>query len=150
MGCETQFGRKCPMAKIFCGGSGGESANSIQQTSDGGFIIGGGASSIGAGSSDAWVIKLDSTGNIQWQKSYGGTSSDGGELNKPWMADLYFTGNTSSFSTRCQAWLLKLDANGNVQWQKAYNGTTYFLYVYLSADGGYLVGGDGSIVTYRL
>ena len=51
-------------------------ANSIQQTSDGGYIVAGETMSFGAGGSDAWVLKLDGNGNVQWQKTYGGTGND--------------------------------------------------------------------------
>lgn len=64
-------------AKTY-GGTGGEGDfYNIQPTFDGGYIASGITSSFGAGSYDAWVLKLDSNGNIQWQKTYGGASYDG-------------------------------------------------------------------------
>ena len=126
--------------KSFGGSSGYDHANSIRQTSEGGYIVGGGASSIGAGSSDAWLIKIDSTGNIQWQKTYGGINSDGVDYIQTFDGGMIISGYTSSNSTDSQAWLLKLDANGNIQWQKAYNGTA-MADVYLTDDGGFLLGG---------
>ena len=48
-------------------------AHSIQQTSDGGFIVAGGTGSYGAGDWDYWVLKLDANGNVIWQKTYGGS-----------------------------------------------------------------------------
>lgn len=64
------------------GGSLGDGANSIQQTQDGGYILAGYSSSSDGdvtgnhGSTDYWVVKLNSLGNIQWQKSLGGSSVD--------------------------------------------------------------------------
>ena len=59
--------------KTYGGSSGDDCAHSIQQTSDGGFIVAGATSSYGAGSFDYWVLKLDANGNIIWQKTYGGS-----------------------------------------------------------------------------
>ena len=64
------------------GGSGYEGANSIQQTTDGGYILAGwsdsndGDISGNHGSIDYWVVKLDDTGTIEWQKSIGGSAED--------------------------------------------------------------------------
>ncbi len=55
------------------GGSGDDEAYSIQQTSDGGYIVAGDTDSFGAGTADVWVLKLDSDGTVAWQKTYGGT-----------------------------------------------------------------------------
>ena len=59
-----------------------DQANSIQQTNDGGYIIAGHSMSNDGdvtgnhGSYDCWIVKLDNSGNIQWQKSLGGTQDD--------------------------------------------------------------------------
>ncbi|MBV6484359.1 MAG: hypothetical protein KFKLKKLM_00856 [Flavobacteriales bacterium] len=64
------------------GGTGDDGAYSIQQTTDGGFIVAGSNNSIDGdvtvnlGGNDYWVVKLTSTGNIEWQKSLGGTEAD--------------------------------------------------------------------------
>jgi hypothetical protein len=62
-------------AKTY-GGSGWEQANSVQQTSDGGYIVAGDTNSSGVGDYDVWVLKLNSTGGITWQKTYGGSGED--------------------------------------------------------------------------
>ena len=54
------------------GGTGYDVAYSARQTRDGGYILIGRTSSFGAGSDDTWVLKLDASGNITWQKAYGG------------------------------------------------------------------------------
>ena len=64
------------------GGSYSDMANSIQQTSDGGYIVAGESGSINGdvtgnhGNADYWIVKLDPSGNIQWQKSLGGSNRD--------------------------------------------------------------------------
>jgi hypothetical protein len=61
---------------ITYGGSEYDRALSIQQTSDGGYIIAGKTDSFDAGGGDTWVLKLSSAGEIEWQKTYGGSSDD--------------------------------------------------------------------------
>jgi hypothetical protein len=51
-------------------------AQSIQQTSDGGFVVAGFTASFGAGLRDFWVLKLDASGSVAWQKTYGDANSD--------------------------------------------------------------------------
>ncbi len=58
------------------GGPSYDGTRSIQRTSDGGYILAGVTNSFGAGGSDAWCVKLDSSGNVLWQKTYGGASDD--------------------------------------------------------------------------
>jgi hypothetical protein len=62
-------------AKTY-GGASDDYASSIQQTSEGGYIVAGSTASFGAGSRDAWVLKLDASGNVTWQKTYGGAGWD--------------------------------------------------------------------------
>ena len=127
------------------GGYAHDVANSIQQTSDGGYIVAGKTNSFGAGSSDVWVLKLDKDGNIQWQKTYGGHSideatsiqqtSDGGYI---------VAGYTWSFGAGGGGvWVLKLDKDGNIQWQKTYGGTDEDVAssIQQTSDGGYIVAG---------
>jgi hypothetical protein len=58
------------------GGASTDVANSVQPTADGGYIVAGSTSSFGAGGTDAWVLKLDASGSILWQKTYGGAGHD--------------------------------------------------------------------------
>lgn len=131
-------------AKTF-GGSGREEAYSIEQTNDGGYIVAGYTDSFGAGSEDFWVMRLDSSGNIQWQKTYGGTDSDWANSIKQTSDGGYIVaGVTYSFGAgSADMWVLKLRDNGSVQWQKTYGGTDsdFANSVQQTSDGGYVVAG---------
>ena len=106
------------------GGKDIDSACSVQQTTDGGFIVAGTTNSFGAGNSDFWVLKLDAGGNIQWQKTYGGAESDyPSSIEQTTDGGFIVAGTTNSFGAgKGDFWVLKLDAGGNVQWQKTYGG----------------------------
>ncbi len=58
------------------GGSGHDEANSVQETTDGGFIVAGYTESYGAGNSDFWLVKTYENGNEQWNQTYGGSGFD--------------------------------------------------------------------------
>jgi len=131
-------------AKTY-GGTDGEWAFSVQQTSDGGYIVAGWTSSFGAGNRDIFLVKTDANGNLQWAKTYGGTNvdeaysvqqtSDGGYI---------VAGTTRSFGAgNYDIFLIKTNASGNVQWAKTYGGTVYeeARSVQQTSDGGYIVTG---------
>ena len=110
-------------AKTY-GGLNDDVANSIIQTSDGGFAVAGYTFSFGAGGYDLWILKLTSAGDIQWQKTYGGggyefansivQTSDAG------FAVAGYTWNPGYSSQ--DFWVLKLNSDGGVQWQWTYGG----------------------------
>ncbi len=54
------------------GGTGNDKGSIVQQTRDAGYVVAGSTDSFGAGSLDVWILKLDISGNIEWQKTYGG------------------------------------------------------------------------------
>ncbi len=106
------------------GGTDFDSAYSVQQTSDGGYIVGGQTRSFGAGDQDVWVLKLSANGDMTWQKTYGGTAFDFPNLVQQTSdGGFIVVGGTRSFGAGDQdAWVLKLDENGSVTWQKTLTG----------------------------
>jgi len=127
------------------GGTGGDVAYSIQQTSDGGYIMAG-TTPFGAGSGDAWVLKLDGNGNVLWQKTYGGgEGSDGASsIQQTFDGGYIVAGTTDSFGAgTSDICLLRLDSDGNVQWQKTYGGAErdYANSIQQTSDDGYIVAG---------
>lgn len=125
------------------GGAGADYASAIQQTDDGGYIVAGSTDSFGAGTSDAWVMKLNANGIVVWYKTYGGTASDYAyAIQQTADGGFIVTGSTCSFCNGGDnAWVLKLDATGSVEWQKTYGGTDVRS-VQQTTDGGFIVAGD--------
>ena len=127
------------------GGTDLDEAKSVQQASDGGYIIAGYTQSYGAGSGDAWLIKTDASGNEQWNKTFGGSSSDRAESVQQTSDGGYIiAGNTQSYGAGSgDAWLIKTDASGKEQWDKTFGGTTDegALSVQQISNGGYILAG---------
>lgn len=153
------------------GGASYDTAFSIQQTTDGGYIVAGMTYSFSAGGfdngdADAWVLKLDADGDVQWQRRYGGAEYDVAySVRQTEACEYILAGETYSFSvggaSDVDTWALKLDADGNVLWQKTYGGPgasdangnwTYpaegFRSIQQTQDGGYIASGDISVLGF--
>lgn len=144
------------------GGPGNEYAYSIAQTSDGGYAVSGGSNSNGGnvtgnhGNPDIWVVKLSSTGALQWQKSYGGSSDDECySIQQTTDKGYVFAGYSASSdgdvtgyhgSGLAEYWVVKTDSTGTLQWQKPLGGTAGdgAQCVQQTSDGGYIVSGSSN------
>ena len=137
------------------GGANLDQFRSVHETSDGGYILAGFERSWGNGDFDGWVVKLDSNGNREWVKNFGGAgedkfysvqqTSDGGYI---------LAGSEGSWGNgSSDGWVVKLDSNGNRQWSRNFGGADAdgFYSVQQTSDGGYILAGferswgDGSL-----
>jgi uncharacterized delta-60 repeat protein len=143
-------------------GSGDDKAYSVQETSDGGYIVAGSTQYLGTMDLDFWVLKLTSVGFFEWQRIYGGfgddvayfvqETSDGGFI---------VAGDSDSFGNKqSELWVLKLTSIGAIEWENIYGGSDndYLNSVQETSDGGYVVigntysfgAGDSDILALKL
>ncbi|QNF32135.1 T9SS type A sorting domain-containing protein [Adhaeribacter swui] len=150
------------------GGPGSDHLTSMQQTSDGGYILGGysysgqggdkseenkgGIDELGRPTTDYWVVKINATGAIIWENTLGGNhndhllavqqTSDGGYILGGWS----FSGinaDKSAASKNGDYWIVKLNANGTKVWDRTIGSNFYdeFATLQQTSDGGYIIGG---------
>jgi hypothetical protein len=148
------------------GGNSSDYLYSVIQSGDGGYLIGGSSYSSISGdkteankglyTADYWVVKLDISGNMQWQNTTGGDdndylysiiqTSDGGYL----LGGQSYSGvsgdKTEASEGSWDYWVIKTDGAGNPHWQNTFGGSgTDDLYaVVQTSDGGYLLGGSSN------
>jgi hypothetical protein len=123
------------------GGSDDDRGFSVQQTSDGGYVITGWTDSFGAGALDLWLIKTNEFGDTLWTKTFGSSTSDhGNSIQQTFDGGYIIAGNTAS---PADAWLIKTDANGDTLWTKTFGGIDGdgSNSVQQTTDGGYIVAG---------
>jgi len=143
------------------GGSSSDIFKSLEITSDQGFILTGETFShngdvlntlnVTSSASDIWVLRLDASGSIIWQKCYGGTLNESGnDIIQTSDGGFALTGNTASFNGNVSYnygsqdfWLLKINSTGSLMWQKSLGGTNDDVSNSLvaTADGGYVLAG---------
>lgn len=135
------------------GGTNNDRAFSVVQTSDGGYALAGDTSSFGAGSLDFWLVKTDSDGYMEWNRTYGGTNDDGAYCVIQTSDGGYaIAGWTGAFNGPSDFWLVLTDSGGNMQWNKTYhnNHIDRCQCGGVTIDGGYaLAGMTGPSGLYR-
>jgi hypothetical protein len=144
--------------KVLGGSTGCDFANAILSTPDGGYIFVGhtdsndGDVTANAGERDVWIVKLSTSGAVQWQKTIGGAENDYAYSLQPttdggYIAAGYTYSNNGDVSGNhgdADAWIVKLSKNGTIQWQKSLGGTGEDIArsVQPTTDGGYIVAGS--------
>lgn len=141
------------------GGSGDESIRYIQPIEDGGFLVGGSTNSTGVdvqsgnkGGQDFWIVKMDSVGTIQWEKTYGGSNDDSfSSIQTIEDGGFLIGGGTYSNDNDIQSgnhgswdfWILKINNKGNIQWEKTYGGSgnEFCTSIKPTHNGCFLLGG---------
>jgi hypothetical protein len=140
------------------GGTGDDIARGIIETTDGGYAVIGYTNSIDGDitdkfveENDFWVLKLDINGNIEWQKTYGGSGDDKGRaIIQTFDGGFAITGPSKSSDGdgsnnegQHDHWIVKLDAQGNIQWEKShgFSGHDHSRSILQTNDGGYFIGG---------
>ncbi|MPM15387.1 hypothetical protein SDC9_61757 [bioreactor metagenome] len=142
------------------GGSSGDLATSIQQTSDSGYIVAGYSYSTNGDVTghhgtnsycDYWIVQLNSTGDIIWQKSIGGSAEDrAAAIQQTSDGGYIVSGNSESTDGDVNGnhgspdyWIVKLNSSGDIIWQKSLGGSSGDLATSIqqTADDGYIVAG---------
>jgi len=135
------------------GGDTWDSFASLQQTSDGGFILGGTSASGPSGNKtsplsgidDYWVVRLDADGNKIWDRSFGGSSDDQLFVVRQTTGDGYILGGYSYRRGTYRFWVVKLNADGSQIWDKDFgSGTGPLQSLQQTSDGGYILGGTAN------
>jgi len=127
------------------GGDSVDIALSVQQTSDGGYILAGVTKSFGSGGNDAYVIKTNSSGDTLWTRTYGGSEADYAGSIQPTADGAYIiAGGTESFGVSgSAAYLIKINSLGDTLWTKIVDGpgNDGAAAVQQTFDGGFIVAG---------
>jgi len=133
-------------ARIFGEIDSWDAGRCVEQTTDGGYIITGETGAFSDGSQNIWLIKVDSNGNEQWNKTFGGTGYDGGNSVIITSDGGYIVaGFTGSYSPdgKTDVWLLKTDSSGNEEWNQTFGGSDFdeSRSVQNTSDNGYIITG---------
>ncbi len=134
-----------PSVECWCWGD-----RLVQETSDGGFIVVGTLEYEDSIDCDVWLVKLDSNGNMVWNKTFGGVYRDfGSSICLTFDGGFIIAGGTYSFSSNpgydMSLWIIKTDGCGNMIWNRTYGeGSSRGFSIQETTGGGYIVAGEGN------
>jgi hypothetical protein len=129
------------------GGTSYETATAVIETSDGGLAIAGGTTSFGAGEYDFWLVKTDSSGNMEWNKTFGEKDDDYAysliETSDRGFALIGHTGGRTFLGEEYDVLMIKTDEHGNMEWNRTYDGKSgdNARCLIQTSDGGYAFAG---------
>jgi len=127
------------------GGTDDEELSCIVQRRDGGYFVSGYTDSFGAGWNDAWLLRINASSRIVWQKTYGGWGGDYVFLIRETRdGGVIMVGQTYTYGAgNWDILLMKTSTSGNLQWARTFGGTEEdrAFSVELTPDGGYVVAG---------
>ena len=116
---------------------------SVQQTSDGGFVMVGSRQGVG-NNNDVYLVRTDGTGDTLWTKTFGGPNSDlGNSIQQTSDGGFIIAGDTGDATGITNVYLLKTDSNGTLTWSKTFGGANNDNehFVQQTSDGGYIITG---------
>ena len=127
------------------GGTGWEEGNSIKETDDGGYILIGDTTSFGVGEFDIWLIKVNQTGDEQWNKTFGGIKDESGRsIEKTDDGGYIIAAETENFGAGdYDIWLIKVNQTGDEQWNKTIGSedSDQCNEIIKTDDGGFIIAG---------
>ena len=126
-------------------GAGDDKLLNMEPVEGGGLVISCETTSSGAGGKDILLVRFDDSGNVLWQKTYGGPGDETGQVHTEPDGGFLVTGQTTSFGRGAQdAWLVELDPQGQVLWQRTYGGPAVDYGVAWRLPDGTIVMGGGT------
>lgn len=142
----------------YYGGNLADTPNDVIQTADGGYILIGTADSVDVditdnkGTYDIWAVKISATGEIVWQKNYGGAEIDSGyaiiattDGNYLLIGDTRSSDqNVSNNNGAADVWIVKINPEGNLLWEKTIGGTSFDVgrSICQAQEGGFFIAGS--------
>jgi len=126
------------------GGTMDDAGRAITLTEDNQYVIAGYTNSMGNGDYDFLLLKIDASGNLLWNKTYGGAQSDKAYAVAETAGGCIVVGDTRSKGEGDNdAWIIKVDLNGNLLWERTVGGEGFDMPTCIASsnDDGYLVGG---------